>query len=272
MSSGKVHQIHYSEATRLANDPGFLPLDNMANPRPDWREYWPMRAFLLQNALEPDVYHGFFSPKFKHKTGLSAGDVHAFIAEQGGQPDVITFSPFFDQSAFALNVFEQGAAQHREIAGLFQAVADLLVPGLNVNGLIMDSSTSVYCNYFVAKPPFWAAWLGACERVFNEAEANTSAIARQLNASTNHDGGVAPNKVFVIERMVSLLLSLNPAWKIKAYDPVQMPYSTAPIARFRQELIQMDALKTAYRLRGFPEYLTAFAEVRASVISALSKP
>lgn len=271
MNSAKVYQIHYSEATRLANDPGFLPLDNQANPRPDWREYWPMREFLLENPLEPDSYYGFFSPKFKQKTGLSAEDVHAFVAAQGGEPDVITFSPFFDQSAFALNVFEQGAAQHREIAGLFQDVVSLLVPGLNISTLVMDSSTSVYCNYFVAKPQFWAAWLGVCERVFGEAESHSSTVAQRLNASTNHDGGVAPNKVFVIERMVSLLLSLNTAWKIKAYDPLGMPYSTAPIARFRQELIQMDALKTAYRLRGGAGYITAFDHLRAAVVSAVSK-
>ena len=43
MSIIYAYQIYYSEQTRDALDPGFLPLDNLANPRPDWREYWPIR-------------------------------------------------------------------------------------------------------------------------------------------------------------------------------------------------------------------------------------
>ena len=39
MKNIKIFQIFYNEATKNSNDPGFLPLDNMENPRPDWREY-----------------------------------------------------------------------------------------------------------------------------------------------------------------------------------------------------------------------------------------
>jgi len=46
-----IFQIYYSNATREALDPGFVPLDNIRNERPDWREYWPIRRHLLNNSL-----------------------------------------------------------------------------------------------------------------------------------------------------------------------------------------------------------------------------
>ena len=52
-----IHQIYYSPETRAQLDAGFTPLDNLANERPDWREYWPIRNHLLRNALADDDYH-----------------------------------------------------------------------------------------------------------------------------------------------------------------------------------------------------------------------
>lgn len=46
MTNLHIHQIFYSDDTRRTLDPGFIPLDNLANERPDWREYWPIRKFL----------------------------------------------------------------------------------------------------------------------------------------------------------------------------------------------------------------------------------
>jgi hypothetical protein len=68
----KIYQIYYSEATKAHNDPGFLPMDNLANERPDWREYWPIRNYLLNNNLEEDTRYGFLSPKFEAKLLKSA--------------------------------------------------------------------------------------------------------------------------------------------------------------------------------------------------------
>ena len=89
MPEPKLYQIYYSEQSRAQLDPGFLPLDNSANERPDWREYWPIRRFLLDNPLDPQTYYGFFSPKFREKTGLDAAAVQRFIEQQDGAADVI---------------------------------------------------------------------------------------------------------------------------------------------------------------------------------------
>ena len=267
MSDVVIRQIFYSEQTRAANDHGFLALDNLANERPDWREYWPMRRHLLTTALDEDAYYGFFSPKFKAKTGLDAPAVLEFIRAQRGEPDVVLFSPFFDQSAFALNIFVQGSAQHPDIMQTFRACGAMVAPGLNLDTLVMDSRNTVFCNYFAARPRFWREWLRVCEMLFAVAESGTGPLAAALNADTRHDGAGAPVKVFVVERVASLILATQPHWKTRAYNPLVMPFSNSRIARFPKELVQLDALKIALATHGFAEQLQEFAELQQRVVA-----
>ena len=95
-----MHQLHlfqilnhYTKPQDL--DPGFGVLDNSANERPDWYEYWPMRKFLLNEKLDEDAFYGFLSPRFKHKTNLNAGAVRDFILAAEPNTDVVLFSPAF---------------------------------------------------------------------------------------------------------------------------------------------------------------------------------
>lgn len=264
-TEAKVFQIYYSPETQSSSEPGFLPLDNLSNERPDWREYWPIRQYLKSNSLESDTYYGFFSPKFRQKTGLTTTQVFAFIEAQNPGTDVVLFSPFFDQSAFPINQFEQGAAQHGGIFGAFEKSVNVLSPGLDISKLIMHSKTTVFCNYFVAKPRFWEAWLTQCEIIYSIAEDGKSELAHLLNALTNHDRSSAPVKVFVIERIASLLLATQKQWQVAAYDSTQLPYSTAPIANYRSQLILLDALKIAAQLQPFDSYLSSYFNIREAI-------
>ena len=45
----------FDEATRALLDPGFLPLDNTANRRPEWYELWVIREFLRVISLVMSV-------------------------------------------------------------------------------------------------------------------------------------------------------------------------------------------------------------------------
>src|SRR6266567_2286503 len=117
MTQAHIFQIFYSEDTRKMLDPGYIPLDNLSNERPDWREYWPIRRFLKNTELHENEYYGFLSPRFKEKTGLSSQQVKEFIE---ADYDVISFSPFFDQGSFFLNLFEQGDVAHRGLGSLTQ--------------------------------------------------------------------------------------------------------------------------------------------------------
>ncbi len=262
MPAAFIYQIYYSSETRNALDEGFIGLDNMSNARPDWREYWPIRTHLMGCALVEDAYYGFFSPKFKSKTGLASGDVTAFIREQDQSADVLLFSPFFDQIAYPLNIFEQAAFQHHDTMRTFQDCALALALQVDVESLVMDSTNTVFCNYFVAKPAFWRSWLANCELIFDLTERATTDLASRLNQNTNYDKRGAPTKVFVIERIASLMLSTDKRWKARSYNPLSLPWSNAPIAKFRLEMAFLDSLKIAYASQGHSQYMEAFYDLR----------
>jgi tetratricopeptide (TPR) repeat protein len=241
----KIYQAYYSEQSRLGLDKGFIPFDNLINPRPDWREYWFMRQYFLNEALDEDTFYGFFSPKFTEKTGLSSAEVYRFIQANTDQADVILFSPFFDQTAFFLNQFHQGIQAHQGIGPCFKLVINKIAPQAEMDTLIMHSENSVYSNYFVAKPNFWRTWLAYCEELFHEAEEGKTALAQYLNADTTHENKLLPCKSFVFERIVSLMLATQPKWRVKAYDSSLMPLVNSILAKF----VIMDEFKALDQMK-----------------------
>jgi hypothetical protein len=52
MHAMHIYQILNHYTSRQGLDPGFKVLDNSLNERPDWFEYWPIRNFLLNEALD----------------------------------------------------------------------------------------------------------------------------------------------------------------------------------------------------------------------------
>jgi len=175
----------------------------------------------------------------------------------GAQADVVLYSPFPTQIAYYLNVFEQGEQSH---PGFVQICADVLKAiGLPVapQALVMDSRHMVFSNYFIARPAFWREWLRWTQAVFVLAEATDSTLRKRLQAPTGYEGSVQI-KVFVIERIASLLLSLQPRWRAVTHNPFEHRYVTEP--DFGNPTFQLcaDALKRA----GTAEHLQAFYEFR----------
>lgn len=259
-----IYQIFYSAATQASNDKGFYQLDNLTNLRPDWREYWPIRNCLLNNNLNENELYGFFSPKFGLKTNLQSQDVYDYI--NGNEADVYTFSPFYDQSAAHLNIFQQATFQHPGIYEIFEAVIQLIEPSVDISTLIMDSTNTVFCNFLVAKPAFWRVWLEKCELIYAVAEQGQGELARKLNSLTQHDGGGTPFKVFVIERIASLILCKY-KFKVRAFNPIMMPRAHSAVAQYTSELCLLDSLKISYSRTGYGEFLSEYSRIRNELIS-----
>lgn len=266
MQKARIYQIFYSEQTRRNLDAGFIPLDN-SNRRPDWCEYWPIRNYLIDEPLDSDTYYGFLSPKFRSKTGLMAADVHRFLNDSAdAAPDIVTFSPFFDAAALFPNIFLQGADSHLEVWPAFVESARLLVPGIDLDTLVMDSTNTVFCNYFLAKPPFWRHWLSKAERIFQIAEQSNTPFAQALNQTTNHSSGPTAVKVFVIERLLSLILATEPQWRVKSFNPMCLPLNYPGADWIGEQLIMLDALKMAAVATGRSEYMQVFASLKTRTV------
>ncbi len=261
-SNVKLHIIVYSSESRAACEEGYLALDNVDNERPDWREYWPIRRFLLNTELQPDTLYGFFSPKFKSKVGLSPAEVVGFIRNSDRNAQVFTFSPQPDMGAFFLNVFEQNELFDPGFLGMAQELLTTVGYEVDLGSLVMDSRHTVFSNYIVATRAFWIAWLELCEKIFHFCERGGTALANQMNGGTTYQG--IPRKVFLIERIAPLLLR-TARWSIHPYNTFACAWSALGTSRFPQEAVISDALKLAYNELKFPEYYAGFSEIRKKV-------
>jgi hypothetical protein len=264
MSSTHLYQIFYSEQTRLVLDPDFITLDNSSNARPDWREYWPIRNFLLNSTLIEDDFYGFFSPRFKDKTRLTATQVKDFILEPGEERDIVIFSPMWDMSGLFQNVYEQAEIADPGMGIAMSAFFRKIRPEFSFDPWVTDSRNTIFCNYFAAKPSFWRPWLKIGEELFGVTERGEGDLAERLNAPSNYGGGV-PRKVFVMERIATFLLATENRWKAKVSNPFRFSASPSKISRFHLEAVLSDALKIAYTVQPFPEYRDAFAFLRQKI-------
>ncbi|MGA2189871.1 MAG: hypothetical protein ABSH33_15165 [Steroidobacteraceae bacterium] len=248
---------HYTARQDL--DPGFDVLDNSANERPDWYEYWPIRRYLLNEALDENAFYGFLSPKFKHKTNLSAAQVRAFIAASDSATDAVLFSPSIHNSAYFLSVFEHGEAEHPGLAGVTARLFERLRRPLDLETFISDSRNTVHSNYFVAKPRFWRAWLDITEQLFAIAESADDPLGMELRAPTTYRGAKSVQmKIFVLERIATWILVTDRRFQARARDPfaARARYYKLPVA------IVCDALKIAYVTQRRGQYKDVFLLVR----------
>jgi hypothetical protein len=268
MPKASIYQIFYSPETQNALDPGFIPLDN-THGRSDWYEYWPIRRFLLDNPLNENEFYGFLSPQFGPKSGLDSARVHAFAQRVPDSTDVIVLSPFFDDGAFAMNVFVQGTFDNADSWTVFVDAVKHLMPDVQLGELVMDSTNTIFCNYFLAKPAFWRCWLETAERLFVEAERDETPLGKSLNQGHPYCGRHVAEKIFVMERLASLILSTQPQWRVESINPISLPFLRRGAGvNYKCAVVILDALKVAALKTGRKEYMETYWTFRAQLISS----
>jgi hypothetical protein len=268
----EIRQIFYDEATRRELDPGLLPLDNTANPRPDWFEFGVIRDFLLRTPLQEGTWYGFLSPKFRLKTGLGSADLNAFLRACDSGADVALFSPGWDQIAYFLNPFEQGEFWHPGLTDLSQQfLADCGV-NLDLRRYVSHTGNTVYSNFVVAKPRFWREWLVLANKLFELTEAGRTELARSLSRNTSYGVEDAPYamKAFLQERLAPVMLA-GGSYRVAALDlSNRIPLFDALFrndGRTRNLLIACDTLKMEYALDPGRDgaYLEMYLRLRSSI-------
>ena len=247
MSGIFIYQIlnHYTKPEDL--DPGFLVLDNSSNERPDWFEYWPMRAFLLGRLLDEDSFYGFLSPKFRQKTNLTAAAAVDFVKLEGEMTDVVLLSPSLHWTAYHLNVFQFGDAVHPGLLKIADRFFRQIGQPTNLHELVTTSRNEVYSNYMIGKPRFWRAWLEVTEQLFEIAESPTDSLGAALREPTKYRGGSSVQmKIFIMERIATWLLARDATFVARVRDP----FVTRNRIYKLPGAIICDALKIAYVQNG----------------------
>jgi hypothetical protein len=266
MVRSRVFQIVYDERTRQSRDPGFDALDNEGCPEPDWYEYYPIRQFLI-NELDEDTLYGFFSPNFHAKTGLNSSDVFSFVEKSLGA-DVCLFSPFPCHSASFLNVFEH---QDFFFKGLLYNASNFFYQfdqKVDLWNIINDSTNTVFCNFFLAKPRFWREWLTICEILYEQTRYLGHALnSKCLYEKENNEKKLVPLKVFVMECVASYLLARSSEFACFAYPFAAMPY-TGRFVGLKTDVVLLDDLKRIYARSLMPADLVRYRQEQIRVLKA----
>jgi hypothetical protein len=266
--NANIFQIYYSDHTKKIIDPLFIPLDNLQNERPDWREYWPIRNYLLSNELEANTLYGFFSPKFSQKTKIDGSQVLDFVSGLNSDVDFVNFSPYYDQAAFFQNVFEQAYATHKSgYDNIFKSFS-FIFPDIKISDLVNTSLDTVYCNYFCANKYFWTDWLAICERIFLLAENIESPLYECLNENIAYGDESLPFKIFLIERVASVILATK-KYSIEKYQNIEKDTYCGTIFtpdKHHDSLMKMDAYKTAYLKTNNDRYMLFFSDERQAIL------
>ena len=214
----------------------------------------------MNEPLDEDAFYGFLSPKFKLKTNLGAAEVVDFIRGSDAATDVVLFSPSIHNSAFYLNVFEHGDAEHPGLMRVGQDFFARINHREPLASLVSDSRNTVHSNYFIAKPRFWRAWLKITEQLFSIAETAGDPLGIQLSTATTYRGRREVQlKIFLMERVATWILVTDKSFTAHARDPfvARSRIYKLPVA------IICDALKIAYTTQGRRQYLDVFLMLRS---------
>jgi hypothetical protein len=185
--------------------------------------------------------------------------VREFIRAADPAADVILLSPSIHNSAYYLNVFEHGDAEHPGLKNVAKRLFERLELPNDLDSLVSDSRNTVHSNYFIAKPRFWRAWLAINEKMFAIAETPSDALGQALRTPTNYRGSsTVQMKIFLMERMATWLLTSDRSFAARVRDPfvARARVYKLPVA------IVCDALKIAYATHGREQYKEVFLLVR----------
>lgn len=240
----KVFQICYSDETLNAVPAGFSILNNIDSPRPDWREFWPVRQYLLSHALEDDVFYGFFSPDFCYKTQLDINSIESEVDTYGESSDVLIFSPYWDLSAFFKNPFLRAEFFHKGLIETLKIFAKTVGVQQSLTEHVMHSENTVFGNFFVARKRFWLHWLEFSEKLFGLSEDPESNLYGLLNSTLGMSDEIS-RKVIVQEQLVNMLLATN-KFRSHALNIFQAPSSSIFFGQYMKEAVQANAMKYAF--------------------------
>ena len=209
------------EPNQTLSEYRFLPLIRDENLRPEWREFQILiDVYRSGKYLEHD-YTGIFSPKFNLKCKISGEQFLDFIHVQPGK-DVYFINPFPQIAFWSFNVWMQGEHAHPGLSHTAQNLLDACGISMKLRDIPRQGpNTLAYSNFWAGSREFWQAYVGGLLVPIAEFLENNPKhpVTISVMSKTTHTQP-APFLPFIIERLFSSYLSVNPQWTIGDYKIV----------------------------------------------------
>ena len=177
--AARIHQIFYADDQRAALDPAFIPYDNRANPRPEWREYHVFRTEWLAGRCGVGDVTGYLSWKFGAKTGLAGRSFVEFI-ERNPCHDLYFVHPYRVEPRPFAGIWQQAEVHHPGITGLAQRILDAVGITADLATLEQPREQVLFCNYWAGTRRFWDEYMAFCEPVHRQIMEGLDAADRTI--------------------------------------------------------------------------------------------
>lgn len=225
-----LYTIYYSDAIGLPSV-GFSVYDCRKQPHKEEREVFHMFDFHQKKMHLKHEVCALLSPEYSQKTHVTAHEIRDFIKKNPGF-DLYLLDPFHITAYAYYNVWTQGERWH---LGLIDVANELL----RLSGYNLDVSTFPrqlpavvnYCNYWAGTSQFWDTYINFLKPMVEviKKDKKSGGVFYQ---TTRYNKKVGDFKFipFVLERMLSTFLSLNPHIKVIRYPVnIEMDAATAEI-------------------------------------------
>ena len=215
-----LYSICYDKDS-YASDSPIKKITNFENPASQWREFYIFQkmydAMISQAAGSPhDFYWGFLSWKFKKKTHS-----HETIFEQAINKDPAFDIYFINPPGFELenskfsNVFDQGEFYHPGICELTNTILSETGYHIDVTKLDFKAEQQSFCNFFVGNKVFWDKYMQFMNPIHYTITNNLTPNKLPL-LYKRADKIINANYIsFIIERLFSVFLHIQPSLKVK---------------------------------------------------------
>jgi hypothetical protein len=238
-----IHQIYYDPVQVPLLEPAFIPYDNTANPNREWAEYHIFETEFKKGTQKKFDYSGFVSWKFGQKSRIPGHSFIRFMHENPGA-DVYFLNPFPMEELLFPNIWLQGEFYHPGILEFSQRLLHRAGYDFDLRAWREPRESFAFCNYWAGNGKFWQAYMAFTGKLADLLRTGLGEDEREflhsIASRTNNFSYIA----FVMERMFSVFLQLNPQLNWRRY-----PYAPEEIRRrfpgFRARAFAMLATRSA---------------------------
>lgn len=264
-ASTNIWQIFYSEDQKSCLDTLFVPLDNSSYQQ-DILEFGVFKRLFAASDFSANGYFGALSWRFLEKTGF---DGVALITYVQSHPEVDLFfmNPYPHNEALHQSLWVQGETAHPgflEVSEAFFEAARLEYSDLY---RFTPSKSFSACNYFVARPVFWNAFIPFVQGCLDMAEANMTPMLRNKMHSSDGDWkGIHKGATyipFIIERLLPVFLR-SPEGRLLRTHQIALPVKEAKLS---DDLLKLREMKDVAILTRSTRILDLWREKRESYCS-----
>lgn len=211
----KLFQICFEKRQLSIVDNLLTPFDNTENKFPELREYHNFKRLLDEGHTKDLDLWGAFGPRWQGKLRYNSQDIFNTIEKNSGY-DVYLFNHARVVTALTYNVWEHGETAHPGIRIVAEEMLSRMGYDKQVAKALMTEKNTCYCSYFIATNEFWKEYLDFLTKAKDVLDSlEDGKIKDAYLSSANYERDKELNLFpFIIERLFSTFLLLNPKYKV----------------------------------------------------------